>query len=114
MLKVKHVSGGHKNITLQIHGEAPGAHLEAETIETGEKSLRLESAIWVVREKLGIELRWSDEEPLIFMESRNTVRFDIGLHSPKEWDGKLLLMTHNWDKPDDEDKQFLIVLDFDK
>ena len=116
-LQVEVVSGGYKNVTLQIHGtfrqDAPTDGDDA-WVDTHEKSLKLESAVWVVQEKLGINLKWTDEIPLIFMESRNSVRFDIGLHSPKDWDGRLKLEMNDGNSPKLNNKEFLIVLDFDK
>lgn len=113
MLRVEQTSGGYKNVTLQIVGMCEG-DMSFTEIECPTRNLRLESAVWVVQEKLGVVLQWTQSDPFLIMESRNSLRFDVGIHSPKDWDGRMWLKTVGFANPPTETKQFLIVLDFDK
>lgn len=66
------------------------------------KGIRLDSAAWLIQEKMGITLWWEKkekEENLIFiMESRNGLRLDEGIPSPrlgKGWGGKIYISGSN-------------------
>ena len=86
----------------------------------GWKGLRLDSAVWAIQEKMGLYLWWEDpkgEEALVLpMESRNSVRFDEGIPSPRVengWAGKMYLSSFRCeDGP--LPKGFFVLLDFDK
>ena len=94
---------------------------------------KIESAVWIIQEKLGIVLWWGVGEPptgvtpeapditeknLVFvMESRNGIRFDHGLDSPRsieKWDRKLWLQTFGFTSNAESPKYFTFTLDFDK
>lgn len=76
--------------------------------------MRLESVVWVIQEKLGVELYWDQDRPLWIMESRNSMRFDRGIPSPKDWGGSMWIRTVGFNNPVTETKLFFFVLDFDK
>lgn len=114
MLKVEQTSGGYKNITLQIRGLLTEGDMPVTEVKCPSNSVRLESVLWVVQEKLIVQFGWAKDDPFFTMESRNTVRFDVGIHSPKEWDGSLWFWTFGYSNPATPSKQFFIVLDFDK
>jgi hypothetical protein len=113
-LQIRQVGGGQRNVTFQISG-ALTESLPLTPVETGFKKLKLASLVWVIQEKMIMDLWWKDGELILPMESRNSVRFDTGLQAPETWDGTFHLSTRNWDKPTiDEFKGFLIVVDFDR
>jgi hypothetical protein len=74
---------------------------------------KLMSAIWLVQEKLGLVLWWSETELIMPMESRNSFRLDRGWEPPKGWKGELLLSSYGIDNGP-RPKHFVIELDFDK
>lgn len=91
----------------------------------GWKGLRLDSAVWLIQEKMTLSLWWDahkegdvyttkEEDLALVMESRNSVRYDEGIPSPRitdKWPGKLYISgARNMDAV----KHFTVVLDFDK
>lgn len=84
----------------------------------GWKGIRLDSAVWAIQEKAGLTLWWGAEDGesdlALPMESRNAMRFDEGLMSPRVIEGwkKILYLSsfHVVDEP----KKFMVILDFDK
>lgn len=106
-------------------GPTPVIDLESLKCE----KVKVESAVWIVQEKLGILLWWGvgEAEPvapritegnlLWVMESRNAVRFDHGLDSPRpteKWDRKLWMRTFGFDSNAESPKHFMFTLDLDK
>lgn len=86
--------------------------------DAGWKGLRLDSALWAIQEKAGLTIWWEvdkGEAGLILpMESRNAMRFDTGIESPridKGWEGVVYLSSFH---VKDEPKKFFLLLDFDK
>ncbi len=92
------------------------------TPSQGWKGIRIDSALWLLQEKLGIKLWWGDptlksnlelDKLLIFpMESRNFIKLEDGISSPRVpvWDGKIYMTAVGADTP----KSFMFILDFDK
>jgi hypothetical protein len=122
------IRDGQKNVRLVIKGIAlkdlePTPILDIRKLMVppgGWKGLRLDSAVWTVQEKMGLALWWSnpaEEGDLVFpMESRNSVRFDEGLSSPRieeGWSGILYLSSFNVEGAPSP-KRFFVLLDFDK
>src|ERR1700730_3915732 len=125
---VQIIKDGPKNLSLLVKGVVkkdfePTPILELSKLtptREGWKGLRLDSAVWVVQEKMGLPLWW--EEPkseaalVVTMESRNSMRFDEGIPSPrieKGWSGNMYLSSfgcENGPLP----KGFCVLLDFDK
>lgn len=122
------VKDGGKNLQVQISGflskdiEKPVCILDLDDSSVtkpreGIKGLRFDAALWALQEKMGFYLWWEEAmEPkdlAIVMESRNSMRFDVGLNSPridKGWGKKLWLTSFKVD----EAKGFFLILDFDK
>lgn len=57
--------------------------LDLDKLEGNPKGIRLDSIIWVVEEKATLYLCWGDQV-IMPVESRNSIRFDTPLNSPKE------------------------------
>jgi hypothetical protein len=122
------IKDGEKNHSFMVKGiiipdadvvKAPQIVLDLDKISPpslGWKGLRLDSALWIVQEKMLLKLFWEkqqDEVNLIFpMESRNSVRFDEGMRSPRvtHWEKKIWMRAVGVDAP----KAFMFILDFDK
>jgi|SRR5580700_5274192 hypothetical protein len=114
MIRLKQVSGGRRNVTYQITGEL-GQELAFGELDLKEKDIKLVSLLWVIQEKLGIILSWDKETPILPMESRNSVRLDVGLTPPEGWGGVIYLSSFNFSVPPTASwKHFFIVLDFDR
>lgn len=112
-LKVKQVSGGQRNVTYQIRGFVSGQNLVQTAIKM-DRGLKMSSALWIVQEKMVLNLSWNEEELLFPMESRNAARFDQNIQPPDGWNGTMYLSSQGWDSPNPIGKSFLIVLDFDR
>jgi hypothetical protein len=112
-LKTKQVAGGGRNVTYQIRGIVTEGDFPLTEIKVG-KGLKLSSAVWVVQEKMGIQMWWIPTEPLLVMESRNSVRFETSLAPPEEWSGSLYINGFGFAGPPAHMKLFTIVLDFDR
>lgn len=124
MFKTKVLGSGSKNLTLLVKGKGE----IDEVIYTAEPhvfGLRIDSAVWVLQEKLTLHLHWGPKETAIndidfyamTFESRSATRFDVGLPSPtrKEgWDGTLILTSCHEDVPDSFVKCYILTLDFEK
>jgi len=132
-MKTEIIKEGEKNFSVLVKGIlreelAPTPFLDISKLKApreGWKGLRLDSALWVIQEKLGIMLWW--EKPngegslCLPMESRNGVRYDEGVPSPRkanDWSGVLYLssfVSHGGSPPSTQQpKAFSILLDFDK
>lgn len=122
------VRDGQKNCSILVKGFVdvdfdPTPFLDISKLERpreGWKGLRLDSAVWVVQEKMGLHLWWGKpegEDDLVMpMESRNSVRLDEGLPSPrveKGWRGILYLSSFRANEMSGP-KSFMFILDFDK
>ena len=53
--------------------------------------LKLESAWWLIQEKMLVSLTWGNGEVLFPMESRNSLRFPQFVSAPEDWGGKVLM-----------------------
>ena len=119
MLLIKHPQVG-KNITVQVTGvldEELGltAILDVRKLAHPAEGVRLDGVIWLIQEKMGINLWWGEGELLLPLESRGATRFDYGLHNKivDGWDGKVWMTTFNAELgilP----KHFHFTLDFDR
>lgn len=130
MLIASVVQNAHQNFSIRVLGECGGTEQPFEYIDLKEltkdhthkiegKMLKLSSALWLIQEKLGVNLYWGGGKPsldrLIFpMESRNSVRFEQGVMSPKEWNQVLTVETFGFSRDPVPTKRFVILLDFDK
>lgn len=90
---------------------------------SGWKGIRLDSAAWAIQEKLGLYLWWESERKetnlILPLESRNFMRFDEGIPSPRilesgGWGRRIFLSSFNTNIPPLGTKSFFILLDFDK
>lgn len=84
----------------------------------GWKGLRLDSVVWIIEEKMGVRLWWGADQTegnfILTCESRNFLRTDEGVPSPRidrGWKGELWMSVF---KAETERKGFLLILDFDK
>jgi len=125
---VEVIKDGQKNFSILIKGivkvdfdPTPILDLsKLQTPATGWKGVRLDGAVWAIQEKMTFKLWWNkpeSEADLMFpLESRNAMRFDEGLPSPrmeKNWRGILYLSgCRVLEGP--LPKCFMILLDFDK
>lgn len=125
---VQILKDGPKNLTIAVRGIMGEDFDPLEILDIrktappseGWKGVRLDSAVWLVQEKATLRLWWSKDQgvkDLIFpMESRNSVRLDEGLPSPRiiapgEWPGKIWLSGK---RNMDADKAYFFILDLDK
>ena len=81
------------------------------------KAVRIDSAFWLIQEKMGFNLWWWAEEPTIAfpMESRNFADFEKlqSLHAPKGATG-LGLSSFKGPGSGDKEMSFLIILELIK
>lgn len=126
---IQTIKEGEKNISVMVKGFT-GASFPATSIldltkikspTSGWKGLRLDSLTWALEEKMSMYLQWEEkweESSLILpLESRNSMRFDEGIPSPRVADGwgkQVWLNAFNVDKPVTGRKGYFILLDFDK
>ena|SRR5215468_10508271 len=119
---------GQKNFSVFIKGITKGDFSPTPILDiskisapaTGWKGLRLDAAVWAIQEKMGMNLWWNNPESetdLVFpLESRNSMRLDEGIPSPRiadGWRGILYLSSfRTLEVPGP--KTFFILLDFDK
>lgn len=114
MLNIDKVAGGQRNVTLHITGVIED-ELRLTPIDLVDKELKIKSLVWMVQEKLGLQLWWDEERMMLPMESRNAVRFDTGLKPPAGWNGKLYVSSFNFKLPPvHKTKSFFIVMDLDR
>jgi hypothetical protein len=120
---VQILKDGQKNLSILVKGivERPFRPIpildlsDRMTPSQGWKGVRLDSAVWVLEEKLTIHLWWEEEmkeDNLVFpMQSRNFIRFEDGVPSPRieqKWGGKI------WISADSIEKAYFFILDLDK
>ena len=131
-MKVQILREGGKNLSLLAKGFATedfGPDLLFDLTKLtppreGWKGLRLDSAAWLIQEKMGLYLWWSaqarEEDLALVMESRNGLRLDEGIPTPRfgeEWAGKMFLSSFRTQDPPCSDrapKTFILLLEFDK
>lgn len=85
-------------------------------VDSGIKErMKLGSVLWVVQEKLGLNLYWDKETLLMPLESRNSIRLDTGYSAPEGWDGRMWLSSYGFSLPPlSKQKAFFLTLDFDR
>jgi hypothetical protein len=129
-MRIQTIKDGPKNVSVTVKGFCGGnfspalildiTKLAAPTV--GWKGLRLDSAVWAIQEKMGLYLWWGDKgdsESLLVlpMESRNAMRFDEGIPSPRisdGWEGKVYLSNFKFATVGEKFAAFFVLLDFDK
>jgi hypothetical protein len=121
---VQVIKDGPKNLSVLVRGlirrdfkPTPIVELDKLTApREGWKGLRLDSAVWAIQEKMGLYLWWEDGDGFVLpMESRNAMRFDEGISSPRienGWKGKVWLSSFKCDES--RIMGFFVLLDFDK
>lgn len=127
MFTTQVIKGGGKNYSVLIKGRivldmAPEVIIDLEKIDpkvTDWRGIRLDSALWLIEEKMGLRLWWDKGEDLILpAESRNSVRFDEGIPSPRVadgWEKKIWMSVFNFNLPPvSPAKHFMLLIDFDK
>ena len=113
---------GQKNVLILVTGEIPSTDsglvkeftaVEFSKLAGSPKGLRLDTVIWLIEEKAGLQFWWAGEafeSFLLPMESRNHLRFDRPLDSPPG-------TTHVLIKPGKSEsgpRMFMLLLDFSK
>lgn len=113
MISINKLAGSQhsKNVTYQISGWPSVG--EGIVLRTEQPSLKLAAATWLIEEKMGLLLSWDSagNQVLFPAESRNSVKFDPGMPSPKDWDGTLYGSYFNRTK---DRMSFLLMLDFNR
>jgi hypothetical protein len=118
---------GARNVQVLVTGVLerdcePTAILDLDTLKAT-PAVKVTSALWIVQEKMGLRLWWGTSEELtpenlIFIaESRNAVRFQDGLASPRntdKWDRKIWMAGYGFDSTLCTPKCFTLLLDLDK
>ena len=117
MLRIEIPQDG-KNITLQVTGFLLKGDLEPTPIYISPGGgIRLDSAVWLIQEKMGIFL-WRDKDDLLLpLESRGSARFDSGITLKKNvgWGGQLLISTFGFNSGITmKVKGFHLTLDMDR
>jgi hypothetical protein len=127
-MTVQLIKGGAKNHSILVKGFVRSDFTSTEILDmsdaiksSGLKGLRLDSAVWAIQEKMGLYLWWekehTEENLALVMESRNGMRFDEGLPSPRVddgWKGKLYLSSFKHQTTGIGPAAFVLLLDFDK
>lgn len=126
---IQTIKDGEKNVSILVKGFtdtdfSPLDILDLEKVKSpsaGWKGIRLDSITWVLQEKMTMFLRWENDGEesslLLPLESRNSMRFDEGIPSPrieKGWTKRVWLSAINVKSPAAGFKAFFILLDFDK
>jgi hypothetical protein len=120
MFNVKIQHDGMKNAVLQVSGSIDKDITEARPIlklnelSGSPKTLRIESLVFALQEKMGIILWWKDEEgmtPILPVEGKGGLDFSVmqGIHGPKTLEG-IYITTFGVDKL----KYMLLTLDLTK
>ena len=128
-MRVQTIKDGEKNLSIVIKGFCKGDFPTTLALDIkdykeppgGWHGLRLDSAIWAIQEKMGLYLWWGDQDSekslILPMESRNGMRFDEGIPSPRlkdGWKGQILLSNFKFETVNMPFAAFFILLDFDK
>lgn len=128
-MRIQMIKEGEKNFSVMIKGFCKEDFSSVPVIDieklkpptSGWKGVRLDSAVWAIQEKMGLYLWWEKEVTedtfLLPLESRNGMRFDEGIPSPRVKDGwgkKIWLSGFNVNIAPAGVKSFFILLDFDK
>lgn len=111
--KVKTTAAGSRNVSIQISGFVKADDEDIfELANLEHRGLKVTSVVFLIQEKAGLFLWWDKDrnELILPLESRGAFRFDTGLKCPDDWDGKIWAESFKVD----EDKAFLLLLDFDK
>jgi hypothetical protein len=123
------IKEGEKNFSVSVTGftrddfkRVPIIDIEKFKAPTsGWKGVRLDSITWAIQEKMGMYLRWEDDDKetslILPLESRNSMRFDEGIPSPRineGWTKRIWLSGFNTNIAPAGAKSFFLLLDFDK
>lgn len=108
---IERVANGQRNWTLRLSGLL--TDIEQFEVKTDCGLLKLTSLAWLIEEKHSMYVGWSYDTVLLTMESRNSLRLDIAIPSPADWDGSLWFTPSKIGKQD-LPKAYFIILDFDK
>lgn len=120
MLKIKLPQEG-KNITLQVTGSLDGELgltpiLDIKALKTPAVGIRLDSATWLIQEKMGLILWWKKDDLLLPLESRGSIRLDVGIYNSvgEDWDGIIRLSSFGYSSNTFKPKYFHLTLDIDR
>lgn len=117
MIESKVLADGSKNYMVSVTGALDRDLADSHTIldvSTLGRRLKLESAVWLIQEKMGLVLWWGKGTQLFPMESRNALKLERGLDSPNDWDGTMQITSFGFDSNTLTPKRFWFILDFDK
>jgi hypothetical protein len=126
---IQTIKEGEKNFSVMVKGFTRDDFKRVPVIDiekfkpptSGWKGVRLDSIAWAIQEKMGMYLWWEDEDKesslILPLESRNGMRYDEGVPSPRIKDGwtkRIWLSSFNTNIAPAGVKSFFILLDFDK
>lgn len=128
---IQTIKEGEKNFSVLIKGMTTDDFSPVPIIDlkgfrpptSGWKGIRLDSAVWAIQEKLGLYLWWEkgkkETDLILPLESRNGMRFDEGIPSPRVtadggWGKQIWLSSFNTNIAPAGQKSFVLLLDFDK
>lgn len=129
--QVSKLAASGKNYILRVAGTLDfAAHqlpalIDDLTFDSSLRGLRLDGATWLIQEKAGIRVWWSEqaaaaptsfdpESLLLVCESRNGIRMDPGWPSPPAWGKQLWLSSFGLERVPEPPCHFTLVLDFDR
>ncbi len=110
--KVKTTAAGLRNVSVEISGWLPRDD-RFSLIASNHPALKITSFLFLIQEKAGLYLWWDKEgnDLILPLESRGAFKLEVGIKSPEGWDGVIWAQAF---KTDQEDKAFLLLMDFDK
>ena len=126
---IQTIKEGEKNFSVMVKGFTRDVFKRVPIIEiekfkpptSGWKGVRLDSIAWAIQEKMGMYLWWEDDDKetslILPLESRNGMRYDEGIPSPridKGWTKRIWLSSFNTNIAPMGIKSFFLLLDFDK
>ena len=126
---IQTIKEGEKNFSVTVKGFVRDDFKRVPIIDvekfkpptSGWKGVRLDSVAWAIQEKMGMYLWWEDDDKetslILPLESRNGMRYDEGIPSPRIKDGwtkKIWLSSFNTHIAPAGLKSFFLLLDFDK
>jgi hypothetical protein len=121
-ISIRTLQDAGKSFTVRVTGSASGELIPVAVIDLSDretlKGLRFDRATWLIQEKMGLSLWWSEsKEPselLLVMESRNSVSYSPGLNPPEGWGKKIYLRSFGISRVPELPALFCFTLDFDK
>jgi hypothetical protein len=114
-MKIKFTADSPKNLTVQVtgilHEDLPLTPLfNVKELAPPARSIRIDSVLFLLQEKMGLLLWWSEGNLALPLESRGAFSFNSPLRPPEDWEGVMYVSSFKVDST----KHFYFTLDCEK